>query len=320
MTSNVIELRQVSKRYGDFTAVDNLTLSIASGQIFGLIGHNGAGKSTLFKMMLGLIPSSSGEILIEGERVSGARFREVRRMIGYLPENIVLYDNLNGLETLQFFARLKGANPASCPALLDKVGLTHAGTRRVRDYSKGMRQRLGFAQALLGNPRLLFLDEPTNGLDPEAIHHFYALVAELKAAGSTVILTSHILAEIQQRVDALALMQSGRLQATGTVAALSSAIQLPLEIHLTAAASARPALRAQLALAGFDDLRETPAALIVLCPSDKKRAALAVLTQLGEAVQDIAFREPSLEDVFLSHIRTASPLLATHQEAVCALN
>ena len=198
--------------------------------------------------------------------------------------------------------------------------MTHAGTRRVRDYSKGMRQRLGFAQALLGNPRLLFLDEPTNGLDPEAIHHFYALVAELKAAGSTVILTSHILAEIQQRVDALALMQSGRLQATGTVAALSSAIQLPLEIHLTAAASARPALRAQLALAGFDDLRETPAALIVLCPSDKKRAALAVLTQLGEAVQDIAFREPSLEDVFLSHIRTASPLLATHQEAVCALN
>ena len=89
MTSNVIELRQVSKHYGDFTAVDNLTLSIASGQVFGLIGHNGAGKSTLFKMMLGLIPSSSGEILIEGERVSGARFREVRRMIGYLPENNV---------------------------------------------------------------------------------------------------------------------------------------------------------------------------------------------------------------------------------------
>ena len=144
-----ISLRGVRKHFGSLHAVDGVDLDIPQGEIFGLIGHNGAGKSTLFKMMLGLLAPTSGAILVAGTAVGGRNFRAARRQLGYLPENVVLYDNLDGLETLHFFARLKGAPLAECPAMLEKVGLAHAGKRPVREYSKGMRQRLGFAQALL---------------------------------------------------------------------------------------------------------------------------------------------------------------------------
>mgnify|MGYP000753569974 CR=1 FL=1 len=178
--SKAVSLRGVTKHYGALHAVDGVDLDIARGEIFGLIGHNGAGKSTLFKMMLGLIPATSGEILVGGASVRGRGFRAARRHLGYLPENVVLYDNLSGLETLRFFAKLKGAPLAQCQPALDRVGLAHAGKRPVREYSKGMRQRLGFAQALLGNPQVLLLDEPTNGLDPQAIRDFYATLRELQ--------------------------------------------------------------------------------------------------------------------------------------------
>ena len=145
-----VALRGVAKHYGAVHAVDGVDLDVQRGEVFGLIGHNGAGKSTLFKMMLGLVSPSAGDIRIQGAPVSGRGFRDVRRGIGYLPENVVLYDNLDGLETLRFFARLKGAPLADCEAALQRVGLNGAGRRPVREYSKGMRQRLGFAQALLG--------------------------------------------------------------------------------------------------------------------------------------------------------------------------
>lgn len=205
------------KYYGEVLAVDGMILTIHKGETLGLIGHNGAGKSTLFKMMLGLIPQTSGEININGTSVNGGAFRELRRSIGYLPENVVFYENLTGLETLQFFASLKGCKLNTCLPLLEKLGLAHAAHRRVDGYSKGMRQRLGFAQALLGKPRILFLDEPTTGLDPEAIREFYTILQELNAQGVTVVITSHILSEIQERVQRLAVLKSGKLHALGKI-------------------------------------------------------------------------------------------------------
>ena len=226
MKNNVIEVSAVAKRFGEIHAVDGVDLAVKEGEIFGLIGHNGAGKSTLFKMMLGLIPASAGEIRIHGQSIRGESFRRVRRNIGYLPENVVFYDNLTGLETLGFFADLKSVNKSMCAELLDKVGLSHAATRRVRGYSKGMRQRLGFAQAMLGKPAILFLDEPTSGLDPEGIREFYHILREMREQGVTVILTSHILAEIQERVDRLAIMKMGKIQALGTVQRMKEKMDL----------------------------------------------------------------------------------------------
>ncbi len=301
MANNVIEVHQVSKRYGLVQAVDGVDLAVEAGQVFGLIGHNGAGKSTLFKMMLGLLPATSGQIRIDGWPVRGEEFRRVRRHVGYLPENVVFYDNLSGLETLAFFARLKGVDRSECGGLLERVGLSPAADRRVKGYSKGMRQRLGFAQALLGKPKLLFLDEPTAGLDPEGVREFYRILRQMRGEGVTVILTSHILSEIQERVDRLAIMRSGKIQAIGTVQSLRETMALPLYFELRLVRGAEPGLqRAIAALAGAEVSIDAERA-VVHCQRESKMAVFQALAALDGLITDIHVREPSLEDVFLGY-------------------
>lgn len=296
--ASAIALRDVRKHYGAVRAVDGVDLDIRRGEILGLIGHNGAGKSTLFKLMLGLEAPSAGAILIGGTPIRGRGFRAVRRSIGYLPENVVLYDNLDGLETLRFFARLKGAPLTQCPQLLEQVGLAHAGKRPVREYSKGMRQRLGFAQALLGQPRVLFLDEPTNGLDPEAIRDFYLTLRTLQSAGATIVITSHILAELQERVDRLAIMAAGKLLATGSVQDLRERTALPLVLEIDLDATDRATAAATLAPVIEATPEPTPGGWRWRCPRQHKMAALAALAPLGDRILDLRLLEPSLEDMF----------------------
>lgn len=293
-----IHLRGISKHWGALHAVDGVDLDVPAGEIFGLIGHNGAGKSTLFKMMLGLLVPTAGEIRVAGAPIVGRSARAARRQLGYLPENVALYDNLDGLETLRFFARLKGAPLSQCPALLERVGLAHAGRRPVREYSKGMRQRLGFAQALLGSPRVLFLDEPTNGLDPQAIRDFYATLRELQAKGVTVIITSHILAELQERVDRLAILAAGRLQAVGSVQELRERTQMPLVVELQLAEADREAAATALAQVAEGQPEAIATGLRLHCARERKMAVLAAVAELGARVQDMKLTEPSLEDVF----------------------
>ena len=293
-----VTLRGVAKHYGAVRAVDGVDLEVRRGEVFGLIGHNGAGKSTLFKMMLGLIAPTSGEIRIQGAPVEGRGFRAVRRGIGYLPENVVLYDNLDGLETLRFFARLKGAPRADCEAALERVGLNGAGRRPVREYSKGMRQRLGFAQALLGRPQVLFLDEPTNGLDPEAIRDFYATLRQLRDQGVTIVITSHILAELQERVDRLAILSDGRVLALGSVQSLRERVSLPLRLRVRVADAGAAALLAKLESLPLSAMRWHGDELHAELPRDAKMAVLAQLAAVGAWVQDIQVIEPSLEDLF----------------------
>ncbi|MHA6887267.1 ABC transporter ATP-binding protein [Ralstonia pseudosolanacearum] len=304
-----IVLRDVGKDYGTVRAVDGVNLEVGYGELFGLIGHNGAGKSTLFKMMLGLIPMSAGEIHVAGASLRTAAFRAARRRIGYLPENLALYDNLSGLETLRFFARLKGAPMGDCEALLARVGLQGAAAKPVRAYSKGMRQRLGFAQALLGAPRVLFLDEPTNGLDPAAIHDFYAMLQRLREQGVTILITSHILAELQQRIDRLAIMADGRILALGSVASLRERADLPLTLMLRVESGSRTAFRQHLAplRAHGVEIEDGPAEqdLTLRCRHAAKMQVLATLQSLGGRLLDLQIREASLEDLFFG-LRSAA--------------
>lgn len=297
-----IVLRDVGKDYGTVRAVDGVNLEVGYGELFGLIGHNGAGKSTLFRMMLGLIPVNEGEIHVAGASLRTAAFRAARRRIGYLPENLALYDNLSGLETLRFFARLKGAPTGDCEALLARVGLQGATAKPVRAYSKGMRQRLGFAQALLGAPRVLFLDEPTNGLDPAAIHDFYAMLQQLREQGVTILITSHILAELQQRIDRLAVMADGRILALGSVAGLREQADLPLALVLRVESGSRAAFRQHLAplRAHGVEIEDGPAEqdLTLRCRHAVKMQVLATLQSLGSRLLDLQIREASLEDLF----------------------
>lgn len=293
-----VEVRALTRDYGAVRALDGVTLDIARGELFGLIGHNGAGKTTLFKTLLGLIAPSAGEVRIDGVPAHGAGFRAVRREVGYLPENLVFYDNLTGLETLRFFARLKAAPAASCAPLLESVGLGAAAGRRVREYSKGMRQRLGLAQALLGAPRLLLLDEPTSGLDPEGIREFFQRLQALRAAGVTIVLSSHVLAEIQQRVDRLAILAAGRLRALGSVATLRATLDLPVTIDLRCVPTRAAALRERLASLPATVTAAGEGAFRLACARQHKRTVLAAVLAAGEDIVDIELREPSLEDLF----------------------
>ncbi len=304
MTSNsadALRLQGVTKHYGRggalLKALDGVDLSVPRGQLLGLIGHNGAGKSTLFKLVLGLIAPTQGRLWVDGCEVGGRQFREARRRLGYLPENLVLYDNLDGLETLRFFARLKGAPLSQCATLLEQAGLAHAGRRPVREYSKGMRQRLGFAQALLGDPQLLLLDEPTTGLDPAAIRDFYAQLDRLRARGVTLVISSHILAELEQRVDALAMLSGGRLRAQGSVAALRERSTRPLQLRLQADAALLDALPQQLAaLPGLGWQRDDAQRARIDCPRALKMPLLQRLA--AQPLIDLGIEEPTLEDLY----------------------
>ncbi|WP_159876887.1 ABC transporter ATP-binding protein [Aquitalea denitrificans] len=297
----MIEIDKVSKRYGPHQAVDGVSLQVAAGELFGLIGHNGAGKSTLFRMMLGLIPVSQGDIRLCGQSTRSGAFREVRRQLGYLPENVVLYDNLTGLETLHYFARLKGAPRQECSVLLERMGLTAAAGARVRSYSKGMRQRLGFAQALLGNPQLLFLDEPTNGLDPEGVREFYQILREQQDRGVTIVITSHLLSEIQERVSRLAILRAGRLQAVGSLEKLREGCSLPLTFDIRLSHPANDAVRSTLQALQVDRLEISGDRARLACQRGAKMTVLGALSSLGAQVSDLQIREPSLEDVFLGY-------------------
>ncbi|MGE5097042.1 MAG: ABC transporter ATP-binding protein [Betaproteobacteria bacterium] len=305
MSRNLIEIRGVRRHFGAVRAVDGVDLDIAAGESIGLIGHNGAGKSTLFKLMLGLERPDAGTITIAGESVHGSRFRDVRRAIGFMPESASLYPNLTGLETLRFFARLKGADAKAGPGLLERVGLAGAMHRPVKQYSKGMAQRLLFAQALLGRPRILFLDEPTHGLDPSGVCDFYRILGEMRAQGVTVVLTSHVLAEVEQRVDRLALMSGGRLQATGTVQALRDALDLPLGFEVRMQDGGEAELVRRLGGLVIEPPRVTAGVATFRCTRGLKVAVLAALTGLGARLLDVHVKEPTLEDVFLGY-RSAS--------------
>ena len=197
-----------------------------------LVGHNGAGKTTLMKLMLGLLRPSAGSVRVLGDDPATNGFA-IRRRLGYLPENVSLNPALTGRETLAFYARLKGERVADAATLLDQVGIAGAASRRVATYSKGMRQRLGLAQALIGRPLILLLDEPTTGFDPELRQRFYEIIEEVRNRGATVLLSSHALAELGRYADRVIVMNRGRLVADGTLDALRRIARLPTRIRVT---------------------------------------------------------------------------------------
>lgn len=232
MTYPTVLLSGVAKRYGEVQAVKDVSFVLNEGETVALVGHNGAGKTTLIKLMLGLIRPSAGSIEVMGEDPASGDFA-VRQRLGYLPESVAFHMALTGRETLAFYARLKrvaGANPLD---LLERVGLgAAAADRPVRTYSKGMRQRLGLAQALLGEPRLLLLDEPTSGLDPALRRRFYDLLSELRAKGTTILLSSHALTELEDRADRVLIVNDGVTIADGTLDDLRTLARLPTRISI----------------------------------------------------------------------------------------
>jgi ABC-2 type transport system ATP-binding protein len=219
-SSPVIETEDLTKRFGSITAVDSLSLSIAGGGVFGLLGPNGSGKTTTMGMLLGLLRPTSGTIRLFGDPTPGVR-RELLQRIGAIVETPAFYPYLSGRANLRYFQAIGRRGSADeVERLLEQVDLTGAAGRKFRTYSLGMKQRLGIAYALLGNPDVVFLDEPTNGLDPAGVAEVRDLIRALGAGGRTVVLSSHLLSEVQQVADRVAILSRGRLVVQGSVAEL----------------------------------------------------------------------------------------------------
>lgn len=296
----LVELHSVHHCYGKLQALHDLTLSLNEGEVLGLFGHNGAGKTTTMKLILGLLRPSAGQVSVFGASPQQAK---VRQQLGYLPENVSFYPQLTGLETLRYFARLKSAPSAQVEALLEQVGLAQACKRKVKTYSKGMRQRLGLAQALLGKPRLLLLDEPTVGLDPIATRELYAMIQQLREGGTAVILCSHVLAGVEAFIDRAAIMAGGCLQAEGTLSELRSQVGLPSLIRVNGLLQASR-WQAQLNSEGFQARLVGQDNLEVATHNGAKQQVLKLLLEQGEA-EDIEVRQANMEEIY-SHFMTQS--------------
>ncbi|HLI14356.1 MAG TPA: ABC transporter ATP-binding protein [Alphaproteobacteria bacterium] len=297
MTAPAIAFSHVTKRYGAQTALGDVSLAVEPGECLALIGHNGAGKTTLMKLSLGLIRPSKGEVRVLGVDPAEARARELGRVIGFLPESITFHDAMTGREALAFYARLKSEPVSRNEELLDRVGLTAAADKRVKTYSKGMRQRLGLAQALLGRPRLLLLDEPTTGLDPVFRHSFYDLLHEFTARGTTVLLSSHALTELAARTDRVAIVNGGRLVAHGSLAELSRAARLAARVRISVPAG-QAARVATVIEVGTKLARVNDRSVELVCPLEEKLALLRRIESVAALIDDIEIASPGLDEVF----------------------
>lgn len=303
MTDFTAEVRGVTKRYGETEAVRGVDLTLAPGECVAMVGHNGAGKSSLIKLMLGLTTPTEGRIRVLGGDPASAACSPIRRRIGFLPENVAFHPSMTGRETLDFYARLKGAPRRDNDALFEKVGLELAAIRRrVSTYSKGMRQRLALAQALLGGPKLLFLDEPTTGLDPALRQSFYAIVAELRDHGTTILLCSHALTELEGQVDRVVVMNRGRKVADGSLATLRSLAQLPVRIRLTLPTGEIDDLAARVG-EGAALTRLAGGVVELACANDDKVGLVRRIACDGLAVDDIEILQPSLDEMYAHFLR-----------------
>lgn len=309
MSDTVFSLQGVSKTWGQVHALRDVSLELREGQVLGLLGHNGAGKSTAMKLILGLIRPSSGVLKVFGHDPSGVEASLMRLKLGYLPENVSFYEQLSGEEVLTYFARLKGVERRQVQTLLERVGLAHAAKRRVGTYSKGMRQRLGLAQALIGEPRLLLLDEPTVGLDPMATRDFYGMIDELRARGVSVVLCSHVLPGVERHIDRAAILGQGRLLASGSIDELRDMAGLPLIVR-GRIDGARDALERRLSDSGVALTRLNGNAFELAAPAGGKLAVLRNLLQSPE-LTDIELDPPNLETLYAhfdGQIRTQETL------------
>lgn len=285
-----LSLQCLTKTYGAQRALSEVSVTVAPGERVALLGHNGAGKSTMMKIILGLIPFDSGDLQVAGAAPGTA---EARRHVAYLPENAAFHPALTGLEQIRHYLSLRGESPSLAMDLLQRVGLGQAATRRIGTYSKGMRQRVGLAQTLIGKPRLLVLDEPTSGLDPVSRRDFYELLDGLAADGASILLSSHALTEVEARTDRILILSGGHLVAEGSLADLRRRAALPITFHV----SPRQGAMAEVVLA-LPEAIASGGTLTLSCQQDQKLRLLARISDLGERIADIDVQPPTLEDIY----------------------
>jgi len=288
----MIQVQNLEKSYGDLKAVDGVSFQVARGEAFGLLGPNGAGKSTTISIMVGVLDADSGSVVIDGDKKSS--HASSRRLIGVAPQSLSLYEEFSGNENLKFFGELYGLKGSK---LKDRVnwslefaGLTEQAKKRVKTYSGGMKRRLNLACALVHNPQIILLDEPTVGVDPQSRNHIFDSIEKLKSQGRTIIYTTHYMEEAQRLCDRVAIMDHGKLLALGTIGQLIE--QYGGNSVVTAELRKIPEFTS-----GLPGRLEGTSLRI---ESTKPMDDIATLTSTGLTFESLHIDQPDLETVFLS--------------------
>jgi ABC-type multidrug transport system ATPase subunit len=289
MDELVVTTQGLTKRYGDRLAVDGVSMTVRRGEVYGFLGPNGAGKTTTLRMALGLVRPTSGSVRVLGQPAGSP---SVTARVGALIEGPGFYPSLSGRDNLRVLARYCGLPESAADDALARVELTDRGSDRFRSYSLGMKQRLGVAAALMGSPELIVLDEPTNGLDPAGMVEMRALIGDLARGGQTVVLSSHLLAEVQDICDRVGVIHRGRLLSESTVAELRGGSTLrvrgvPLDRTLATA----------LRVAGDDAVRLEGDHVVVTSGTDAPGLVRALVAH-GVDVHEVTTAERTLEEVF----------------------
>ena len=316
-----IRARDVTKRFGTFTAVDRIDLTVERGEVFGFLGHNGAGKSTMINMLLDFIRPTEGTLEVFGHETRSSSVKARRRM-GVLPEGYGVFGGLTGRQHIQFAMESKGVDGEPL-AFLDRVGITEAADRNAESYSKGMTQRLVLAMALIGDPDLLVLDEPTSGLDPAGAKAMREIILQENERGATVFFSSHILEQVEAVADRVGIMHDGQLAAVDTIDGLREMSGGETKLFITVDETAEPAPELAQAVRGAAAEADTPSYVTLLnqiaevenawleadgqygitCAAGDKMDVLLRLNELGIDVLDFTTEEQSLEDLFVEYTR-----------------
>lgn len=299
----VIETEGLSKFYDGFAAVDGVSLSVEAGQVFGLLGPNGSGKTTTILMLLGLTEPSAGRVRVLGLDPA-RRPLSVKARVGYLPDQVGFYEGLTARENLRYIARLNGldaeAGEARIEEAVERMGLSSAIDRPVGAFSRGMQRRLGVAEVLLKDPEIIIMDEPTVGLDPEAARVFLRIINDLKQDRITILLSSHLLHQVQAVCDRVALFSQGRIVLEGTVPELARRVLGGAYHVVVQAEGERDALEAALsALTGVRGVTvEGPDRFVLEATADLRPEAAEAVVATGGRLRSLAVEEPSLDDIY----------------------
>ncbi len=309
MSETVIEVSGLTKRYGGTAAVNNVSFNVAAGEIFGLLGPNGAGKTTTILMLLGLSDISGGRARVFGHDPMREPLA-VKRLVGYLPDSVGFYDHLSAADNLHYTARLMGFGSDErhqrIAAALARVGLEKVANRRVGTFSRGMRQRLGLAEIVMKDARIAILDEPTNGLDPQASIELLALIRSLKEQGVSILLSSHLLDRVQSVCDRIALFNVGEIALIGTVGELGRQVLgggYAVEVE---ADGGKDIAKGLAALQGVRSV-ETPGKgrFRMTCDRDLRGEAAAAVVAAGGHLTQLSLDQPSLENIYTRYFQNA---------------
>ena len=294
-----IEIDGVTKRYGDVVAVRDLSFEVEEGEVFGFLGPNGAGKSTTINILLDFVRPSEGEVRVLGHDVHDESVA-VREHLGVLPEGFSVYDRLTGRQHLEFAIESKEADDDP-DAILERVGLDGDGDRKAGGYSKGMAQRLVLGMALVGDPDLLVLDEPSTGLDPQGARQMRDIVREEAERGATVFFSSHILGQVEAVCDRVGILRDGQLVAEDSIEGLRDTTSADTVLYVTVGEVPDGALAKVRGIEGVSEVTRSDRRLQISCENDVKTSVLSTLEDAGVEVEDFETEEASLEDLFMAY-------------------